>query len=118
VFPNAIFILPACVYPYFNEQDGYEFLTIKHVDIYRDGVRPDLYSLIWVCRYCRFWCQVFDPLIMERHLCVDCMAIPMDIRTFSRQIVYERLCVHMQQLFVIEIRGGNNSIAIVLLTIY
>ena len=103
VFPRARFILPGCVYEYFSEYDGYEFLPFKHVHIYRDGVVPDSCSLIWVCRYCRFWCEVFDPLIMERHLCVDCVAIPQEIKISYRQLVFDRLCVHMQELFDISI---------------
>ena len=74
VFPRARFILPARVYEYFSEHNDYEFLPL-HLHLYRDGDRPDSYSLIWVCRYC-----MFDPLIMDRHLCVDCMAIPIAIR--------------------------------------
>jgi hypothetical protein len=89
------------VYEYFNHQDGYEFLPFKHVEVYEDGVIPD--SLIWVCRYCSFWCEVFDPLIMERHLCVYCAAIPLEIKTSFRQIVYVRSCVHMKQLFNVDI---------------
>jgi hypothetical protein len=101
LFPKARRILPACVYEYFNEQDGYVFLPFKHVGVYVDEDVPD--SLIWVCRYWSFWCEVFDPLIMERHLCVDCVDIPPLIKTSFRQIVYERLCVHMQPLFDIDI---------------
>jgi hypothetical protein len=56
------FISLSSVYEYFNEQDGYEFLPFRHVEVYKDEVVPD--SLIWVCRYCNFWCEVFDPLIM------------------------------------------------------
>jgi hypothetical protein len=53
-------ILPGCVYEYFSEQDGYDFLPFKHVQlVYVDEDVPD--SLIWVCRYCNFWCEVFDP---------------------------------------------------------
>jgi hypothetical protein len=89
------------VYEYFSYQDGYEFLPFKHVEIYEDGVIPD--TLIWVCRYCNFWCEVFDPLIMERHLCKDCVDIPTDIRTSFRIIVRERCCAHMKQLFNINI---------------
>jgi hypothetical protein len=69
VFPRARAILPGCMYEYFGEQDGYDFLPFKHVQLYVDEDVPD--SFIWVCRYCNFWCEVFDPLIMERHLCVD-----------------------------------------------
>jgi hypothetical protein len=93
---------PACVYEYFNdEQDGYDFLPFKQVKLYQNRDIPD--SLIWVCRYCSFWCEVFDPLIMERHLCADCFAIPTETRTSFRRIVYERLRAHMQQLFDIDI---------------
>ena len=102
-FLRARFILPGCVYEYFSEHDGYEFLPFKHVHMYRDGVRPDSYSLIWVCRYCSFWCEVFDPLIMERHLCVDCFAFPLEIKTSFRLIVRERLRAHIRDLFHIDI---------------
>jgi hypothetical protein len=75
MFPRARRILPACVYEYeyFNKQDGYIFLPFKHgtVGVYVDEDVPD--SLIWVCHYCSFWCEVFDLLIMERHLCGDCV---------------------------------------------
>jgi hypothetical protein len=100
VFSRAIGILPACVYDYFNPQDGYEFLPFKHVNVYLDGDIPDY--LIWVSHYCNFWCEVFDPLIMERHLCADCVVIPPEIRTSFRQLVYERVCVHIKQLFDID----------------
>jgi hypothetical protein len=42
---------------------------------------------------------MFGPLIMERHLCVGCGAIPTDVRTSFRQIVNERMCVHINELF-------------------
>jgi hypothetical protein len=101
VFPRARAILPGCVYEFFSEQDGYDFLPFKHVQLYVDEYVPD--SLIWVCRYCNFWCEVFDPLIMERHLCVDSVAIPPGIKTSFRQLVRDRLYVHMKQLFDIDI---------------
>jgi hypothetical protein len=40
---------------------------------------------------------------MERHLCADGVVIPPEIRTSFRQLVYERLCVHINQLFDIDI---------------
>ena len=40
---------------------------------------------------------------MEQHLCVDCMAIPLEIKTSFRLIVRERLCAHMRKLFNIDI---------------
>jgi hypothetical protein len=76
-------------------------LPFKPVKLYRNRDIPD--SLIWVCHYCSFWCEVFDSLIMERHLCADYFAIPTETRTSFRQIVYERLRAHMQQLFDIDI---------------
>jgi hypothetical protein len=72
-------ILPACVYPYFSAHDGYEFLPFKHVDLYQNGISPDLYSLI-------------IPLEIE-------------IRTSFRLNVCERMCAHMMKdhLFDIDI---------------
>jgi hypothetical protein len=95
VFPRARAILPGCVYKYFSD-----FLPFKHVQLYVDEDVPD--SLIWVCRYCNFWCEVFDPLIMERHLCVECVAIPPEIKISFRQLVCDRLYVHIKQLFDID----------------
>jgi hypothetical protein len=43
--------------------------------IYREGLHPNCCHLVWVCRYCRFWCTMFDPLIIERHLCVDAWTV-------------------------------------------
>jgi hypothetical protein len=83
--------------------DGYDFLPFKHFGIYVDTVIPGTDTLIWVCRYCLFWCEMLDPLIMERHLCVDCFAVPLDIRTSFRAIVRERMCAHMKELFDINI---------------
>jgi hypothetical protein len=41
---------------------------------------------------------------MERHLCADCVVIPPpEIRTSYRQLVYERVCVHIKQLFNMDI---------------
>jgi hypothetical protein len=71
--------------------------------LFKYEVIPDEDSLIWVCRYCTFWCEMFDPLIMERHLCVDFVAIPPGIRTSFRLFVRERLCAHIKELFEIDI---------------
>jgi hypothetical protein len=103
VFLRARRILPGCMYEYFSEQDGYDFLPFKHVQLYKDGYAPDSDSLLWVCRYCHFWCEIFDPLIMERHLCVDCVDIPPSIKTSFRLTVFERSCTYMKQLFNIDI---------------
>jgi hypothetical protein len=65
VFPRARSILPGCVYEYFSEQDGYDFLPFKHVQLYVDEDVPD--SLIWVCRYCNFWCEVKNKNLYELH---------------------------------------------------
>jgi hypothetical protein len=62
-----------CVYEYFHVLDGYEFLPFKHFQIYvLDTISPENDSRIWMCRYCNFWCEMFDPLIMEQHLCIVC----------------------------------------------
>jgi hypothetical protein len=47
---------PDCLYEYFHVLDGYEFLPFKHFEIYVDTISPENDSLIWVCRYCNFWC--------------------------------------------------------------
>jgi hypothetical protein len=104
VFPTAIEILPDCAYEYFHWLDGYEFLTFKHLQLFKhEHIPEEGDSLIWVCRYCIFWCEMFDPLIMEQHLCVECMAIPLEIKTSFRQIVRDRLCAHLQKLFNVVI---------------
>jgi hypothetical protein len=56
-----------------------------------------------VYRYCNFWCEMFDPLIMKRLLCVDCFAILLEIRTSFRLIVCDRLCAYIKELFDIDI---------------
>jgi hypothetical protein len=103
VFPIARKILPDCVYEYLHVLDGYEFLPFKHFEIYVDTISPENDSFIWKYCYCNFWCEMLDPLIMERQLCVDCVAIPPGIRTPFRLIVCERLCAHIKQLFDIDI---------------
>ena len=95
VFPTAKCILPPCVYEYFNYEDGFKFLPFGHVELYE----VESNSLIWVCRYCNFWCEIFDPLIMERHVCVDCARIPPQTRDSFRRIVHERLIKHFEDLF-------------------
>jgi hypothetical protein len=101
------------VYEYFHELDGYEFLPFKHVQVYVDDDVSD--SLIWVCpRYCNFWCEIIDPLIMdmERHLCVDCMVIPHETRNYFRQLLYKRMCVYIKQLFNIDIEILSDADAV------
>jgi hypothetical protein len=39
-------------------------------------------------------CEVFDSLIMERHLCADCVVIPPEINIFFRQLVRESVCAY------------------------
>jgi hypothetical protein len=103
VFPRAREILPDCVYEYFHVLDGYEFLPFKHFQIYVDTISPENDSRIWMCCYCNFWCEMFDPLIMEQHLCVDFFAIPPEVKTSFRLIVRKRLSAHVKQLFDIDI---------------
>jgi hypothetical protein len=88
VFPRARAFLPGCVYEYFSEQDGYDFLPFKHVQLYFDEDAPD--ALLWVCRYCHFWCEIFDPLIMERHrsVCGLCSH-----PTFNKDFISPSNCV-------------------------
>lgn len=29
-------------------------------------------KLIWACRYCHWWCDIFDQRLMEKHLIINC----------------------------------------------
>jgi hypothetical protein len=107
VFPTATFILPACdIRTLVSKTDTKFCLSSMLIYIEADGDRPDLYSLIWVyvatgsgsgVKCSTRW------LLMERHLCVKCVAIPQETRTSFRLIVCERMCAHIKKLFDIDI---------------
>jgi hypothetical protein len=74
-----------------------DFLPFKHVQLYADEDAPD--ALLWVCRYCHFWCEIFDPLIMERHRSVcggveDVWTVlPSHHPTFNKDFISPSNCV-------------------------
>ena len=52
-----------------------ECLPYRHLVFYHvtDDIEADI---VWRCRYCTFWCEIFDQNIMEDHLCLKCCIIP------------------------------------------
>jgi hypothetical protein len=61
-------------------------------------------SLIWVCRYCLFWCEIFDADHGTASVAAwTVFVVPLDIRTSFHEIVHERMCAHMKELFDINI---------------
>ncbi len=47
---------------YFNYRTGYYHLPFKHLRLFHV---LNSCSLVWTCRHCSYWCEMFDCVIME-----------------------------------------------------
>ena len=72
IFLNAVIYNPQ----YLNLQiEFYEhFLPYSYFQFY---LVNDSSEIVWVCKYCRFWCEVFDQTLMELHVCTVCSQVNM-----------------------------------------
>lgn len=66
VFPNLLEINPDVFKPIDEESYG-ENLPYRHLKYWKNDT-----VVIWSCKYCEFWCDMFNQRIMEKHLCREC----------------------------------------------
>jgi hypothetical protein len=80
---------------YFNYTTGYVHLPFKHLRLF---YTLNTCSLVWTCRHCNYWCELFDCTIMEEHLCLNCRHIPEEDKSQLIRISLDRCRDHLNRL--------------------
>lgn len=62
--------IPDIFRQFIDDLQEYIYLPYGHLQYYRIGNLN-----IWCCRYCGFWCTMFDQRIMEEHLIDLCYKV-------------------------------------------
>ncbi len=99
-YPNAAPCIPDVLLEYMSDDGGWEFLPYKHLRYYKYKCpRSGTVQYIWSCKYCTFWCDIFDTDIMNLHLCRCCSNILSADREHLRECNYERLKLQLRDIF-------------------
>ncbi len=69
IYPTAQEYIP-CIYRGILDEDYGGYLPQNHLRFWFQNLER-----FWTCRYCSFWCDIFDQRFMESHLTSYCVKV-------------------------------------------